>query len=1196
MTEQTIQQFPHERSRRSPAFLAVAIAVSIMLGSVFLWKALIQQAGIRFEAPVPLNCSPENINSLGLIETYETVLLRARRFLGAGTLPETPRNANLALLLAAMKINDLYMLLGNEAFADATDFTIGVFLTEISLPPSFDPQSIFSFQGQVPNPLAEELALLRGVDRVTDPLRDPDTNEILATVYNRLPWNFTLSDGQIAYANNYQVTNVTDARTRYPQGHGDAWGHYLTATKKFYDLLTTDFFTWVVSTEFVNVAGAAVPVGFEYERKFAAAAAAKARTGVAITNLVFRQRFNADPAQQDGYSDDDPQRAWGVVDWARRAGQAAYFDWMLANALLDDDDEDHEEGSIEKIDRTTVTELDAIASSFQEIQGTLNNADTGLNPLGLATNVVPFGVDPGAIESGQTHFDQVFDRATKQLGSAIKVFQWANENAQRLRQVQDNEVEFGALVDQTEFDFKGRLIELFGRPYPDDLGPGKPYPTGYDGPDIFHYDYVEPSELRVRAGLADNSNSVQFTGTFSTTSIDFDPDSDGTDELANCSDLGAADGSGAVCFPVIRVDFNASLDGFGLVKPQDWTSRRPEPGEIQIARIQMLQHLGELLNAIEAFEAQIDVIDGQIDWIESISAFNVATAKILNDQLIEVGVLGSIIAIAKTAASGFEVSASIAKDAADAGAQAVPKTVGAGLTIITDAIGMGIAAAIKSSSTVAGAGFRTAKAVSDGVANAAEAVLSSLSANTQLQIANAQGDLVITQEVGNLANMLGALPGLEIRVLIKREALNQAIGRYAQALGRGARLLEQRTAFRQRTARKITKFRYQDMAFRIFVNDALQKFRATFDLAARYAYLAARAYDYETNLLGTNEASGQEFLTRLVKERVLGKALVPLGGGSVPLPGPGLAGALASLSENFEVLRGQLGFNNSAQELRRMFSLRWENYRKTDTDELSGEEWRTVLNQGRVDIAALPEYQLFALPLDIAGPIPGIALRFSSEITPGKNFFGRPSRADELYPTTYFAVKLHRVGVRFEGFPGDPLNNQIECYLIPTGSDVMRVPTCTNPRIRVWDLLDQTMPVPNNISLGEFTVPDWMPWDGLAGGPTAMIQRRLYPTIPGRSLFDVPAESDVDMSFSLTGRSAWNTEWVLLIPGISLLGQNPEEGLDVFIGDGTPERPGVTDIKLIFDSYGYFGCTTGAGLAEEEPVGLLPVKAEFSPE
>ena len=40
------------------------------------------------------------------------------------------------------------------------------------------------------------------------------------------------------------------------------------------------------------------------------------------------------------------------------------------------------------------------------------------------------------------------------------------------------------------------------------------------------------------------------------------------------------------------------------------------------------------------------------------------------------------------------------------------------------------------------------------------------------------------------------------------------------------------------------------MAFRIFRNDALQKYRAQFDLAARYVYLAAKAYDYETNLLG----------------------------------------------------------------------------------------------------------------------------------------------------------------------------------------------------------------------------------------------------------------------------------------------------------------------------------------------------------
>ena len=55
------------------------------------------------------------------------------------------------------------------------------------------------------------------------------------------------------------------------------------------------------------------------------------------------------------------------------------------------------------------------------------------------------------------------------------------------------------------------------------------------------------------------------------------------------------------------------------------------------------------------------------------------------------------------------------------------------------------------------------------------------------------------------------------------------------------------------------------MAFRIFRNDALQKYRAQFDLAARYVYLAAKAYDYETNLLGGDNGAGREFLTDIVR-------------------------------------------------------------------------------------------------------------------------------------------------------------------------------------------------------------------------------------------------------------------------------------------------------------------------------------------
>ena len=49
----------------------------------------------------------------------------------------------------------------------------------------------------------------------------------------------------------------------------------------------------------------------------------------------------------------------------------------------------------------------------------------------------------------------------------------------------------------------------------------------------------------------------------------------------------------------------------------------------------------------------------------------------------------------------------------------------------------------------------------------------------------------------------------------------------------------------------------------------------------------------------------------------------------------------------------------------------------------------------------------------------------------------------------------------------------------------------------------------------------------------------------------------------LVGRSIWNTRWVLIIPGATLHA-DPEVGLDRFVDQ-------VTDIKLIFDTYGQSG-------------------------
>ncbi len=72
--------------------------------------------------------------------------------------------------------------------------------------------------------------------------------------------------------------DVKDAMVLYPQGHGDAWGHYLSALKKYYGLLKLERFTWEPRTEAILVDQTPISVDYLDERKFASAAAARAMT------------------------------------------------------------------------------------------------------------------------------------------------------------------------------------------------------------------------------------------------------------------------------------------------------------------------------------------------------------------------------------------------------------------------------------------------------------------------------------------------------------------------------------------------------------------------------------------------------------------------------------------------------------------------------------------------------------------------------------------------------------------------------------------------------------------------------------------------------------------------------------------------------------------------------------------------------
>jgi hypothetical protein len=1110
---------------------------------------MLQQAGSRYEGDIAFNPSGENLNSIGLIQAYETVLHRAKRLSIEASPPVDYQPANDALLLAGGYVADLYMLLGNEAFADAADPTIG-FRTDSAGYGTLAP-SIFAFQNQVDSLLEEEMCLLRGRD-------DRSATVRAAPVYNRLFWNFTHDEGEVAYAQAYNITdqnhdgliNADDARIMYPQGHGDAWGYYLSATTTYYSLLRNPDFVWVPRTEPILLAGVPVNVDYLDERKFARAASAKAKTGAQIVDLTYRFNYVDDPAgQYQGYKDTDSSRAWGVSGWAHRAGSGAFFDWVTANAILPATDPDTNHVGIEKIDRTTVPELDEISSSYDAVQSQVDKADAGLNPLGLAKNVVPFDIDPTQIDAGKTHFEQIYDRAISAMNNAVSVFNNANQLSQALRSLQDSVNDFSRNADQQERDYKNRLIEIFGYPYAGDIGAGKTYPFGYDGPDLYHYMYVNAVELNGEPVLQSQTETnlsgyfkplgIKVPGPLST-ALDFFFDKDVPANSVTVATQG-----------VLRVAYPVSATTYGLVSPPEWGQRRA-PGELQQALSDMLQSQGRLKQALANYDALLQQITDAEELLNAHYGLQADIINIHNRADLTVTTLGIRIAALKITSGILKAAVDTITSTTEITLEAIPKVVGTATDVTAPVRGT-----LKAAENI---GTKVAGAVIKGEEVAAE-VLKSAQDETRrkesIDIEYAQYDYEIQQQLKALEELIRQEPGLRLEALTLREVLLQNVGRYQSTLAKGSRLLDERIAFRKNTAADTQASRYQDMTFRIFRNDAIQKYRAQFDLAAQYVFLAATAYDYETELLGGHSGSGREFLTDIIRQRSLGEV-----DNGVPVAGRhGLADPLARLSQNFSVLKGQLGFNNPQTETGR-FSLRSELFRLRDN---SGTQWRAELEKDIVpNLWDIPEFRRYCRPFapESAGPQPGLVIRFPTTVTFGLNYFGWPlGGGDSAYDSTLFATKVRSAGVWFENYLGSGLSQTPRVYLVPVGADVMRSPSGNNLETREWRVVDQKIPVPFPIGFSTLSDPTWIPMDDSLSDTFADIRRfSSFRAYHDSGAFD-PSETISDSR--LIGRSAWNTDWMLIIPGGTFLA-NPDQGLETFINS-------VGDIKIFFQTYSYSG-------------------------
>lgn len=1104
--------------------------------------SMLSQIGQGYEGDIALNSSASNLNSIGLLESYLTLLNRAEKFSIDAGYNDGP--ANNALLNAASRIADFYMLLGNEAYADAQDPTIG-FTTKSSQFGTGAP-TIFAFQNQLDSLLEEELVLLRG--------RDDTTTTVKAKpVYNRLIWNFTQGDGEVAYVKAYNITDQdkngiideNDAKIMFPQGHGDAWGYYLSAIKTYYTLLNKQNFSWIPRAESVLVGNAPITVDYMDERKFARIAAQKAKTGTEVLDLTYRRNYVDDPAGQwQGYKDTDGQRAWGVDEWSRRAGQGAYFDWAMANALLPDKDQNPAHTGITRIDRTTVQELKTIASEHYNIQSRADKANNGLNPLGLAKGVVPFDIDPALItpnaaNGGQslTHFEQVYARAQAALKNAVTVFDYANDYTKMLRANQDTLEKFKQNIHEQEVDFKNRLIEIFGYPYPEDIGtaPDQAWASGYDGPDWIHFMYVDVPEL---TGEAASKEIKKYSFNFNFTEKDFDRDAGITAENKSRT-----------------IVFEVPGDEGWMSKPSGWTKRRA-PGRIQDALSEVIKAHASFNTGLREFETSVRKIEVAEDELRSVYDVSLDSIEVRETATEKTVGMKAAKAVLDVAAKGFGRLKENLEHAAELSMIGFPTLVG---PLVVDAAAP-MRFSVKMAQKIGDTALTGLTIGAEIGSQALQAGIDFVDRETQKKLALNDARLAVQQKVGALEITFNESLAKKANLITLQAVIDQKLGAYRAVLAEGERLIEQRAEFRRYTAGDVQSYRYEDMAFRVFRNDALQKYRAQFDLAARYVYLAAAAYDYETNLLGSESGAGRQFFTDIIKQRSLGELV-----NGLPLAGrPGLADPMARLSQNFAVYKTQLGFNNPQTETNR-FSLRTELFRIKYPSTASDALWAAELRKYRVsDLWQVPEFKRYCRPFaeESAGAQPGIVIPLSTNIVFGNNFFGWPlGGGDSAYDPSHFATRIRSVGVWFTNYNASGLSYTPRVYLVPVGDDILRSPSGDGFAKRAWHVVDQKLPVPYPLGAATLSSETWIPAnDSLSeemGGIRQVSSFRAYHDSGAFNAAETASDS------RLIGRSVWNTKWLLIIPGGTLL-NNANDGLNTFINS-------VRDIKLFFQTYSYSG-------------------------
>ncbi len=689
-----------------------------------------------------------------------------------------------------------------------------------------------------------------------------------------------------------------------------------------------------------------------------------------------------------------------------------------------------------------------------------------------------------------------------------------------------------------EQNYRNRLIEIFGYPYSGDIGTGGTYSAGYDGPDLLHFMYVDVPALTGEK-IEENQREIKVT-------LNWPEEYDG---IIPSQQIRNEPGDFAISY------FINDKSSWLSAKPE-WSNRKAS-GEIQFALSDLIKSEVSYNKALTEFNKILGKIEkgealAKSKWDsneDKITYFDTATRNIQTYR--------TWVARSKGTAMGAEALREYIQDNAKVLIEKLPKSVG----MAPDVFGTvrSVLTKVKTTLKYAAAAVQIGALISAGVNEGKIADEADL-LKRKLMFEDMRNEMIpLANELELLSYDLTAK---QQELMLLTEVINQNHERYLAAQAKGLRLLDELQVFRRQQAAKIQDYRYRDMALRLYRNQSLQQYQAAFDLASRYAYMAATAYDYETNLLGSDSGTGQQFFTNIIRQRSLGG----ISNGAPVVGEQGLGDVLGKLSQNFSVYKTQLGFNNPQTETNR-FSLRTEALRIPAGDSTSQwtPYWKEQLKRYQVENLWEDEnFRRYCRPFinESAGAQPALVIPFSTQVNFGYNFFGRSlASGDSAYDPTNFATKIRSVGVWFSNYQTAGLSNTPRIYLIPVGEDVLRSPTGSGLQTRHWKVVDQAIPVPFSLGAADLGNPDWLPSvDSLSGEIEAIRKFSSFRAYHDSGSFNT---SETISNNRLIGRSVWNTRWLLIVPGGTLLA-DPAQGINNFIDN-------ITDIKLFFQTYAYSG-------------------------